>query len=103
MANSRIANLRRRGVMFAIWSLLEESGREADIVRSPSLAQSGHPNALSALGGIADIRWRKRQFAKHIRIADAILREFDHFLGDKSCHRIVTNFQFDLQERVLSA
>jgi hypothetical protein len=30
---------------------------------------------------------------KHIRIADAMLRKFDDFLGDQSCRWVVTNFE----------
>src|ERR1700751_3613543 len=42
---------------------------------------------------IAQIEFLERQFAQHIRIADAALRELNDCLGDKSRRRIITNFQ----------
>src|SRR5262249_15507544 len=42
---------------------------------------------------IAQTKLFQRHFAKHIGIADATLRKFDDLLCDKSCRRIVTNFQ----------
>ena len=43
---------------------------------------------------IAQTKFFQRHCAKHIRIADAALREFNDFLGDKSCCRIIfANFQ----------
>ena len=41
---------------------------------------------------IAQTKLFQRHCAKHIRIADAALREFDDFLSDKSCGW-VANFQ----------
>jgi hypothetical protein len=35
----------------------------------------------------------QRHYAKHIRIADAALRECNDFLGDKSCRWVGTNFE----------
>jgi len=42
---------------------------------------------------IAQAEFIHRQFPKHIGIADAALRPFDDFLGDKSRRRIVSNSQ----------
>src|SRR5690348_4672292 len=42
---------------------------------------------------IGHIELLQRQFAKHVGIANAALSKFDDFLGDKSCRRIITNFQ----------
>src|SRR5262249_10160324 len=42
---------------------------------------------------IAQTKFFQRHCAKHIRIANATLREVDDFLGDNSCRWIVTNFQ----------
>ena len=42
---------------------------------------------------VAQAEFIHRQFPKLIGIADAALRPFDDFLGDKSRRRIVTNFQ----------
>ena len=41
---------------------------------------------------LAATKFSQRHCAKHIRIADAALREFDNFLGDKS-RGWVANFQ----------
>ena len=42
---------------------------------------------------LAQIEFLQRQLAKHVRIADAALHKLDDFLGDKSCRRIINNFQ----------
>ena len=51
---------------------------------------------------LAATKFSQRHCAKHIRIADAALREFDNFLGDKS-RGWVANFQMQSVTRATKA
>src|SRR5438874_4247418 len=70
----------------------KSQGRSAAKLLCCSVPACPHPlDARSAF--IAQTKFFQRHYSKHIRIADAALRECDDFLGDKSCRRIFSNFQ----------